>query len=88
MVDMAWRVIQGHAVRGYLVAVALGLDLLTLHSQIDSAIASAACLERAKYEMVLCATAPWGWEVALTGALAVGLSIILGAELVWARRGA
>ena len=88
MANMAWRVIRGHAARGYLVAVALGFDLLILHSQIDTAIASAACFERARYEMILCGAAPGGWEIPLTSALAVGLSILLGVELASARRDA
>lgn len=45
---------------GALVAIvlALALDLLVLREQLETAIGSAACFERAKYEMILCVAGP------------------------------
>jgi hypothetical protein len=43
--------------------------------------------ERAKFELILCAAAPAEWQIALSGVLALALSIGLGALLAsrWQR---
>jgi hypothetical protein len=68
------------------VGAALLLDLLVLRAQIDAVIGSAVCLERAKFELILCAAPPDEWQIALTSALALALSITLGALLAPGRR--
>ena len=71
----------------WLVGVALLLDLVAVRTQIGASIDSAACLERAKFELILCAAAPAEWQIALSGVLALALSIGLGALLAsrWQR---
>ncbi|HLO35129.1 MAG TPA: hypothetical protein VK194_03570 [Candidatus Deferrimicrobium sp.] len=68
-----------------LVAAVLGLDLLALHAQLETAIWSAACLERAKDELVSCLAPPDWWSVALSGTVALGLAAVLGFVLARAR---
>lgn len=72
--------------RGWLVAAALGLDLLVLGSQLETAIGRADCAERAKVEMVLCVAPPDWWLVALSAVLALGLAVVLAVVLASARR--
>lgn len=74
------------AIRVVLVAVALGLVLLVFASQIEQAIGVAACMERAKYELILCAAPPDAWKMLLTAGLAVALAILLGVLLGTVRR--
>lgn len=50
-----------------------------LWAQIRAAIGVAACLERANYELVLCAESPADWQLAVTVIVLIGLSIALGA---------
>ena len=68
-----------------LVAFALGLDLLLVRSQLEAAIWSAACLERAKDELVSCLAPPDWWSVALSGTVALSLAAVLGFVLARAR---
>ena len=60
---------------------ALALDLLLLRSLIDGAIASAACLERARFELVLCAAPPPDAAIPITAGFAVVLSVVVGWSL-------
>jgi hypothetical protein len=53
-----------------LLLVGLALALLTLYSLIDASQASAACIERAKFELISCAPPPEPWQF--------GLSIVSG----------
>jgi hypothetical protein len=80
------RVLAGTSIRVWLLGVALLLDLLVLRAQIDVATESAACLERAKVEMISCLLPPSVWQVALPAALAVVLAVSLGALIVEGRR--
>jgi hypothetical protein len=48
-----------------LLALGLALALVTLYSLIDTSQASAACLERAKDELVLCVAPPEAWQFVL-----------------------
>ena len=72
--------------RAWLVGAALLLDLLVLREQVTVAIGSAACLERANFELILCVAPPAEWQIALSGALALALSITVGALLASTRR--
>lgn len=45
-----------------LLIVGIALALLALYLLIDTSQASAACLERAKYELILCAAPPEAWQ--------------------------
>lgn len=69
-----------------MVAVVLGFVLLAFAFQIERAIGAAACLERAQYELILCAASPEAWSMLFTGGLAVALAIHLGALLGILRR--
>jgi hypothetical protein len=44
------------------------------------------CLERANFELILCAAPPAEWQIALSGTLALALSVTLGAHLACTRR--
>jgi hypothetical protein len=46
--------------------MALALAVLALFSLIEASQASAACLERAKYELVLCVAPPEAWQFLLS----------------------
>jgi hypothetical protein len=59
----------------------IGVGALLMWVLHDSAVASAVCLERAKYELILCAAPPDGWAIALAGVLAVASALALGASL-------
>ena len=48
-----------------LLAVGLALAMFALFSLIDASLASAACLERAKYELILCVAPPEAWQFVL-----------------------
>lgn len=65
----------------WIAASALALDLLLLRSLIDDAIASAACLEHAKFELILCAAPPTDAAIPITVGLAVVLSVVVGWSL-------
>ena len=69
------------ALRRAVIAGAIGLDLIVVARQIESAIASAACFERAKYELISCAAPPSEWAFILPAALLIVLSVFLGLEL-------
>jgi hypothetical protein len=49
-----------------LLTFGLALGLLPLYSLIDTSQASAVCLERAKYELVLCVAPPEAWQFVLS----------------------
>lgn len=80
------RILAGIDLRAWLAGGALLLDLLVLRMQIAASIASAACLERANFELILCAAPPAEWQIALSGTLALALSVTLGAHLACTRR--
>lgn len=80
------RTVAGIDLRAWLVLGALLLDLLVLREQIIASIASAACLERANFELISCLAPPAEWQIALSGALALALSITVGALLASTRR--
>jgi hypothetical protein len=67
-------------------AAALSIDLAALGAQVDSAIWSAVCLERAKFELITCVSQPDWWPVALLCALAFGIAVVVGINLEAARR--
>jgi hypothetical protein len=69
-------------------AIALGAvgllgSVLLLGGLVDRAVGSAVCIERAKYELILCAAPPdvltWAVSAALAIAFAVGLGMAVGA---------
>ncbi len=80
------RVVAGIDLRAWLVGGALLLDVVLLREQIMASIRGAACLERANFELISCAAPPGEWQIALSGALALALSITLGALLASTRR--
>ena len=73
-------------IRGWLAAAAVVFDLLVLNAQIETAIGSATCMERAKYEMILCVAPPDLWQVLAAAAVAIGLAILIGIDMGHARR--
>jgi hypothetical protein len=75
------RRIGGIDLRVWMVGAALLLDLIVFRAQIVESIGSVACLERANFEMILCAAPPAEWQILLSGGLALALSISLGALL-------
>lgn len=64
-------------------AVALLGSVLLLGGLVDRAVGSAVCMERALYELILCAAPPdvlaWTVSGAVALALAVGLGVAIGA---------
>jgi hypothetical protein len=83
------RLIALTTARGWLAGIGLVVDLKVLLAQVESTVGSAACFERAKWEMVLCGAPPEAWQVALAITLAVGLAMLFGSEwrLALERRG-
>ena len=67
--------------RAGFVGCALLLVLLVLHDQGSAALASAACLERANFELISCLGPPSGWLIAGLEAIALALAMLLGALL-------
>ena len=80
------RIVAAIDPRAGLVGWALLFDLLVLRDQITVSIGSAACLERANFELISCVAPPAEWQIALSGVLALALSITLGALLASTRR--
>jgi hypothetical protein len=64
-----------------IVLAALGLDLIVLKSQFDTAIASATCGERAKVELISCIAPPDWWSIVFVVALGLCLALVLGTLL-------
>jgi hypothetical protein len=56
----------------------LVVDLLVLRDQIEVALAKAACLERARYELISCVNPPTEWSIAGAVAVAIGLAALIG----------
>ena len=79
------NVIGRLGIRGWVAAVALVADLLVIRAQIETAMGSAACMERAKYEMILCVSPPDLWQMLAALTIAIGLAILVGVDLA-ARR--
>ena len=64
-----------------LINVALLLTLWILQAMVERAIWSAACLERANFELISCINPPPDWQWLLFTATAVGLAVLLGTRL-------
>jgi len=74
------RLIGLTTMRGWLAAAGLVTDVKILLGQVETLVGSAACVERARWELVSCGAPPDAWQSALTVALAVWLAILLGSE--------
>jgi hypothetical protein len=85
MKEREWTAILRNRVRRsgltVMLAVALALTLWAIRGQVELAIGAAACLERAKYELILCVAPPLDGELFLGAAVAVWLAILLGMQL-------
>lgn len=68
-------------VRVALVGIALGGVLLASTAQVGDAISAAVCSESAKYLLISCRAGPDLGLMIATGAMAVGLAILLGSLL-------
>jgi hypothetical protein len=68
-------------VPSFLLAGALALDVLLIRSHIELAIGSAACLERANFELISCVAPPPDWQLILLPAVAISLAMLLGVTL-------
>ena len=64
-----------------LLLVGLVAGLLSLKEAIEKAIASAACLERAKHELISCLSPPEPWTIAVLVLAVAALSALAGREL-------
>ena len=64
-----------------LIAVALMLTLWIIQAMVQRAIGDAACVERARYELVSCVGPPPEWQWILFTATAIGLAVLLGTRL-------
>lgn len=84
---MKRRPFRDSARRVGLVGTAFVLALLASTAQVGNAVGAAACLERAKHELISCAAPPEVWVMIVTGGLAVGLVLLLGSLLGALRRG-
>ena len=73
------RRVGGIDLRVWLVGVALLLGLIVFRAQMTALVDSAACLERANFELILCVAPPAEWQIVLSGELVLALSIGLGA---------
>lgn len=80
------RVLADIELRVWLTAAALLLSVLAFWEQVSAAITSAACLERAKYELISCLAPPSDWQLALSGATVLGLAMATGTFLAQPRR--
>ena len=65
----------------WLIVGILVVDLLVILAQVDAAIGSAACVERANFELILCLAPPTPVEFAASVGSAIGLSVLLGAVI-------
>lgn len=75
--------------RVWLLAAGLFVALLATLSYVEQATAAAACLERARFELIVCLGSPPDWLLPVLLAAVVGLSILIGLSLGHARpRGA
>jgi hypothetical protein len=76
---------NGAALRLVLILVAFVVLLTALVDAFNTAVASAACLERANFEMILCDAAPEPWSIGLLLLAVIVLSAMAGRELGSAR---
>jgi hypothetical protein len=70
------------AVRRYvavvLLAIALAVTVIALTSDVNAAVSSAACLERAKFELILCAESSPAWRFPVLVGATILLSLTIG----------
>jgi hypothetical protein len=64
----------------------LAIDLALLARAIQNEVDAAACFERARYQLVLCASPPGPLAIVISVAIAVGLAAALGYTTAKLRR--
>lgn len=80
------NVLSKWPVPGLAVLLALAASVWELNAYVDAATGAAACLERAKFELVICEQAPPTWLFLVLVGITIVLSVTVGVLLSARRR--